>query len=260
MAIFDTGCDHAAPGLIKTSEGIPKFLDFVDTTGSGDVDMTVTAKLDPETSSIRGLSGRLVKLGTGAGWENPTGVYQVGLKMAYEVFPKPLTKRIKGSRHAVFELNHRRTESALLTAIAILSGEGGKNKDNKDDVVADENEVQKYLKRDKSSLEAELAERQKLWADFAKNDVGPVVDCISWHNGTSWVAVIDTEEKGDVSDKTPMAAYRECFRYAVWSEETKLNYSFNFYDEGKTLSIVVSAGSHGTHVAGIVGAYFPEDP
>ena len=39
-----------------------------------------------------------------------------------------------------------------------------------------------------------------------------------------------------------------------------LNFAVNIYEEGKRLSIVVDAGSHGTHVAGIVAANFPDKP
>ncbi len=34
----------------------------------------------------------------------------------------------------------------------------------------------------------------------------------------------------------------------------------NVYDDGRVLSLVANAGSHGTHVAAIVGAHFPECP
>jgi tripeptidyl-peptidase II len=39
-----------------------------------------------------------------------------------------------------------------------------------------------------------------------------------------------------------------------------LNFAVNIYEDGKRLSIVVDAGSHGTHVAGIVAANYTDKP
>lgn len=50
------------------------------------------------------------------------------------------------------------------------------------------------------------------------------------------------------------------FHHGGCSAEDALNFGVNIYDEGKVLSIVVDAGSHGTHVAGITAAYHPDRP
>ena len=38
------------------------------------------------------------------------------------------------------------------------------------------------------------------------------------------------------------------------------NFSVNIFDDGKILSLNVDAGAHGSHVAGIVAAFHPNDP
>ena len=51
-----------------------------------------------------------------------------------------------------------------------------------------------------------------------------------------------------------------CYIDAPCSDEDVLNFGVHIYDEGKVLSIVADAGSHGTHVAGITAAYHPKEP
>ena len=57
-----------------------------------------------------------------------------------------------------------------------------------------------------------------------------------------------------------MTDYRISQQYAAFSDLDALNYCVNIFDGGDTLSIVVDAGAHGSHVAGIVSAYHPGQP
>ena len=54
-----------------------------------------------------------------------------------------------------------------------------------------------------------------------------------------------------------MTDYRHSQQYGTFSSVDALNYCVNIFDNGDILSIVVDAGAHGSHVAGIVSAYHP---
>lgn len=66
--------------------------------------------------------------------------------------------------------------------------------------------------------------------------------------------------KGKLEDFEPLTDYRTELKYGTFSKEDGCNFVCNIYEEGNVLSIVVDAGSHGTHVAGITAAYSPENP
>ncbi|KAG0231413.1 tripeptidyl-peptidase II Tpp2, partial [Actinomortierella wolfii] len=92
------------------------------------------------------------------------------------------------------------------------------------------------------------------------NDPGPVYDCVVFHDGNVWRAAIDAKESGDLRDAPLLTDFKTERQYATFSNQDKCNYSVNIYDDGNMLSIVVIAGSHGTHVAAISAAYHPEEP
>lgn len=61
IAILDTGCDLRAAGLNgTTSDGVtPKYIDFLDCTGDGDILMDKSIDFDYTTNqTIKGLSGK----------------------------------------------------------------------------------------------------------------------------------------------------------------------------------------------------------
>jgi hypothetical protein len=96
---------------------------------------------------------------------------------------------------------------------------------------------------------------------------GPVIDCVVWHDGSTDRTALDTSElsppgssQGALASSPALAAFKEEQQYGTFSSEDSCNYVCNVYEEGNVLSIVVDAGAHGTHVAGITAAHFPDDP
>lgn len=100
---------------------------------------------------------------------------------------------------------------------------------------------------------------------------GPVLDCVVWHDGSTWRVALDTSDmyttydsssssstdvtsssnkpQGLLADFTPLADFAVERQYGVFSEQDGCAYAVKVYDEGNTLSIVVDAGAHGTHVS-----------
>jgi len=234
VAIFDSGVDPAAVDLQTTSDGKPKVIDIIDATGSGDVMMNTVQK--PNEGTLTGLSGR--KLTIHPDWKAKGGDYRLGLKPAFDLFPGELVQRLKSDRKQAMTIRERAVVNALQDQIATFKAAKGKPS--------------------LAELKARKALLEKLVSSF--DDPGPMLDCVVFHDGTDWRAVIDTDEDGDLRDERAMTNYRKNREYTMFSEASKLSFSVNIFENGKRLSIVTVAGEHGTHVAGIVAAHNPDHP
>lgn len=267
IAIFDTGVDPGAHGLQITSDGKPKIVDIVDCTGSGDVDTSRIVRCDDQGLIISVLGK---PLRPNPEWKNPSGDWHIGGKAAFDLYPAPLRNRMKQERRRRFDEQHR---IAVAKAREELSAFESSDKRKSP-------EAQKQKE--------ELEERVKLLEKAAEkyDDVGPWIDVVAWNDGDRWLVALDTSDiysyaaaaddddggnehenltpnpkaLGRLADFTPLTNYRDCLQYGELSKEDACNFAVNVYDAGKTVSIVVDAGSHGTHVAGIAAAYHPEDP
>ncbi len=231
VAIFDTGVDPGAAGLRVTSDGKPKVIDIIDATGSGDVMMS--DEVEPEDGKLTGQTGRTLAINKK--WKNPSGKYRLGLKAGFDLFPAPLVSRLKKERLKKWNQAQRKREADLLSQLE-----------------------DKSSSIDKKELQARIDVLRSAQKDF--EDPGPIFDCVTFHDGKNWQAVIDTDEDGDLADEELLTDYKVNQKFANFGDASKLNFSVNLYENGKLLSIVTTTGSHGTHVAGIVGANYPENP
>ncbi|WP_437227212.1 S8 family serine peptidase [Planctomicrobium sp. SH661] len=235
VAIFDTGVDPGAPGLSVTTDGKPKIVDLIDATGSGDVPLSKNH--EAKEGVLTSLTDRPLKVNLD--WKNPSGQFHLGVKPGYDIFPPELVERLTKERKRKFELQQRALEAELRDQLERI-----KQGDDKS--------------LSKVECEARLKELTQAWKDY--QDPGPVYDCVVFHDGEHWRAVIDTDEDGDLSDEKALTNYAVEREFASFSDASRLNFSVNIYEEGELLSIVTTSGEHGTHVAGIVAAHDSAHP
>ncbi|CAN8022247.1 unnamed protein product [Ixodes persulcatus] len=243
IAILDSGVDPGAPGLRVTSDGKPKVIDLMDATGAGDVDTSTV--VEAQDGEIVGLTGRKLKIPDS--WTNPTGKYHVGVKCAYEMYPKSLKERVQKS--------YKEREWSPPHNLALAKAARKLQQFETSHSAAPLGQEEKL---EKEELETQVELLGALEKKF--EDLGPVYDCVVFHDGNLWRAVVDTSEKGDLESCTLLGTYRETLEFATLSKEDSLNYAVNIHDDGNLLEIVGNSSTHGTHVASIAAACFPDRP
>ncbi|XP_011256902.1 tripeptidyl-peptidase 2 isoform X2 [Camponotus floridanus] len=241
IAIFDSGVDPGAPGMQMTSDGKPKIIERFDCSGAGDVDTSKVVQA-PD-GYIIGLTGR--KLKVPSNWTNPTGEYHIGLKNLYSLYPNKLKERV------VAERKKRLWDDGHKTALAEASRQLQEFESKNPQLSTLEEKLQKE----------ELEARVEILNNIEKKycDVGPTYDCVVFHDGNIWRACIDISEEGNLENGVFLGEYSITRDFAPLTQEDQLNVSINVHDEGNTLEIVSLCSSHGTHVASIAAAYFPDN-
>ncbi|KAI6660573.1 Tripeptidyl-peptidase 2 isoform X2 [Oopsacas minuta] len=259
VGIMDTGVDPGAPGLQVTTDGKPKIVGMVDCCGDGDVD----------TSEIRSTgelqNGRVIKGVTGRDltipddWHNPTGDWHVGVKALYQLVPKNLLNKVRKLRRQ--EKWDKQFEQSLTIAQEERDKfEASKESEPGEGICEGINFCK--LRRD------ELNQRVECLKDVDKNynDSGPAYDCIVYSDGDKWWICIDTSETGDLAACQLLRPFKQEYKHGTFklgstgTNAILYNYGVNVYCNGNQLSIIGMSGSHGTHVAGIVAANFPDEP
>lgn len=244
VAVFDTGVDPAAPGMAITTTGERKVLDIIDGTGAGDVDTTKIVEL-PEDGTLEGLSGLTLILPENV--TNPSGEFRLGIKTAGELFPGYVVGRLQAQVEAEWQ-----AELELLEHAA--------ERDEDDDLAAARKVAPSDRTLEQRNLVALDEARAKLDANYARGGPGLVYDCLVWHDGEEWQVIIDTNRNGDLSDDQQLRPYGVAGEYGVFDVHSNVTYGVQVYEGGDLLSIVTVSGSHGTHVAAITAAHYPDQP
>jgi tripeptidyl-peptidase-2 len=186
---------------------------------------------------------------------------RLGFKRLYELFPKKLTTRMKKHYKTQFETKQHQHAVQIHEKLAQFKTKFESKQPTPEEL------------REKQDLDAllEVLNGKGLNDnDPLSNDPGPLCQVISFYDGKDYRVIIDLhcdydnddngKKSGDLSTlpiSKAMTDYYKEGQYGTFSHVDMCNYAVNFYQEGKIVSIVVDAGAHGSHVAGITSRYHP---
>lgn len=103
-------------------------------------------------------------------------------------------------------------------------------------IVADKQNLPEEAKFEKEDLDAKL--EVLTMHDKKYNDLGPVYDCVLFHDGSKWMACVDTSECGDLEKCRLLGEYTKTHEYAPLTPSDQLNFSINVHDNGDVLELV----------------------
>lgn len=230
VAVLDTGVDPLACGMQTTSHGDAKVVHLFDTSGSGDIQLF---EKDLEVSrTIKLFSGRTLEVPLE--WGDKVSI---GIKNIFDLFPNALKKRVRE------EVQEQRDKWVNMEIVRI-------HKDKKEEDAKDLEACIGFVK--------DLC--SKVSADTLFHDFVVFSSASGWRIASSLVDGKDTVDPLTMKLMRPydISVHSDVPHLSTFSEMDMLTYSFNLLDDNSVLSLVTNAGAHGTHVAGIIGAFRDE--
>ena len=239
IAIFDTGVDPEAPGMQLTSTGERKLVDVYDASGAGDVDTSATVSLN-EDGTLTGFTGRTLTLPESL--ENPSAKFHIGIKQGKELFREGVWERLMEYRSQQMKLLATQSKADLMRSKA------------SQETPTKGSRAELQLNALDEVFESYLDEIQSL-------DKGPFYDCVLWQDADAiWNVLVDSDEDGDLRDEKVMQPFGIKGDWASFPDYVSMNFAVQVFEDGKRLTIVTNSGSHGTHVASIAAAHYPDNP
>ena len=196
---------------------------------------------------LEGLTGR--KLAIPATWANPSGRYHLGVKNIYDMYSAGLRARIRAERkEQLWDAQH---SLALADAHRqLVEGQDDEGQSDKIRSLADK------WRREDLAAKVDLLKA----AATAYEDLGPVADLVAFYDGKSWRVCLDTSFRGRLAECALLAPFKESHEYGTVTAADLMTYTVNVHRKGNLIELCTTSSPHGTHVAGIAAAHFPDAP
>jgi len=180
-----------------------------------------TAVVQAKNGIIKGLSKRSLNV---KGLNNPSGSFHIGLKRAFDLWPPDLVSRIKESRKKEAEKEHKALLAQLYMEKMKVENSSGDDKAKVSPLSSFSHQCLPPLKllwilKEIENVNDAISQLNSTYPKL--EDPGPVFDCVVFHDGENWRAVIDIEETGKLENYPAMTDYGQYFNIPIWLQLLK---------------------------------------
>jgi tripeptidyl-peptidase II len=174
---------------------------------------------------------------------------RVGVKRAYELFPRSVRNRVKSERAKAL------TEALAPQVTKLQSDLAQFTRSGKDAPPLTFDQV-----KERDNLKAHLEQLTAAQANLKDDDPGPIYDVVMWYDGTECCCVVNTDNnEHSASDAVDLRAMDPVYGYSTRRQVLscgvvdQMKMVVNMYDHS-VVSLVADVTPHGTHVAGIAAS------